>query len=161
VRVDANIEFDAEVFERLRKEVREAGQKHVHVGVLASKGGSATGPDGETTIAEIAAIHEYGAPKAGIPARSFIRATIEGNENREALSKMLEKLARAVLSEKSTIDKALSVLGMWAVSAIKKRITDRIPPELQAATVKRKGGKDVPLVDHGQLINSINWEVDK
>jgi hypothetical protein len=159
-RVHADIKFDDKVFERLRAEVKEAAKKHVHVGVLASKGGANTGPDGETTIAEIAAIHEYGAPKANIPARSFIRATLEGNENREHLTKMLEKLARAVLSEKISVDGALGALGAWAVSAVKARITGRISPELKAATVQRKGSS-VPLVDTGQLINAINWEVDK
>jgi hypothetical protein len=165
VPVSVNIEFDDKVFAALRKKITEASKKHVHVGVLASKGGNAMSTDGETTLAELAAIHEYGAPKAGIPARSFIRATFQDGGGREGLGTMLAKLAKAVLSEKFEVDHALDVLGAWAQAAIKKRIVDRIAPALRPATIKRKTlhGKtaDVPLVETGQLINAITWEVEK
>lgn len=45
--------------------------------------------DGEEKRAQIAFWHEFGAPGAGIPERSFMRSTME--ENRKGLKKIFEK----------------------------------------------------------------------
>ena len=51
--------------------------------------------------AKIGAIHEYGAPAAGIPERSFLRATINNSENREeANAKMVVALRKAIEESK-------------------------------------------------------------
>ena len=48
--------------------------------------------DGKEKRAYIALIHEYGAPAAGIPERSFMRSTLE--ENRKGLKKIFMKAAK-------------------------------------------------------------------
>ncbi len=51
--------------------------------------------------AKIGIIHEWGAPKASIPERSFMRATINNSENREeANAKMVEALRKAIEESK-------------------------------------------------------------
>lgn len=147
------VKLDDRVWKELRAQVSEASKMHVRVGVFQDSGFA---DDGETTIAEIAAIHEYGAPGANIPERSFIRRTF--NEQKNSLEQMMLRLARLVLSEKADVPQALNQLGAWGAAAVKNTIRKRIPPPLKQATIDRKGSS-TPLVDTGQLLDSITWEV--
>ena len=57
-----------------------------------------------------------------------------------------------------TLPRALGLLGARMSADMKMTIKNRIPPPLQPETIRRKGS-DVPLIDTGQLINSITWAV--
>lgn len=152
------ITMDDKVFKALRAKLAHAKDAHVKIGVLESKGGGGS-PDGSSvSLAELAAIHEFGAPKAGIPARSFLRKTFTDEEGREALSRFLTRTGRQLIADKLDVKTALDQLGAWAVAQIKKRIKEHIPPPNKPATIKAKGSS-TPLVDTGQLINAITWEV--
>lgn len=150
------VKVDDHVFRELREKIRGIGKAYVKVGVLESAG-SADAGDG-LTMAELAAIHEYGAPRANIPARSFIRNTFLDSDGAESLKKFMFRTAKGLIQEKLDVQQALNQLGAFAQSMIKNRIKAHIPPPLKPATVKRKGSS-TPLVDTGQLINSITWEV--
>lgn len=152
-----NVKMDDHVFRELEAKLGKAKNAHVKVGVLESQGAT-TSSDGETTLAELAAIHEFGAPRANIPARSFLRATFTQDPGREGVSKMLNSLARGIIAERLEVKEALDRLGAWAVAQVKRRIKAHIPPPLKPATIKAKGSS-TPLVDTGQLINAITWEV--
>lgn len=134
------------------------GGKRVKVGVLASKGGNARHDDDPITIIELAAIHEFGSPAAGIPERSFIRSTIA--KHRAELAAMSQKLAKALLAGKLEPDAVLKILGEWAVAKVRAEITtgDGIPPPLKPATIARKGSSR-PLVDTGRLLGAIAYEI--
>lgn len=151
---------DDRVWRQLREKVRGIGHARVKVGVLGGTTSSGV------SLPELAAIHEYGAPAANIPARSFLRFTVKNR--REDITRLCEKLARSLLAEKMEIDQALGILGAWMVSAVKKSITQRlIKQDLAQATIVRKtGGKTgkkgtAALIDTGQLINAISSTVDK
>lgn len=109
------------------------------------------------TVLEIATIHEFGAPAAGIPARSFLRATVD--EQQSAIRADQHKLAVDFLSGKIGISVALDRLGARVAAKIKERIARGIEPPLAARTVARKKSTK-PLVDTGQLRSSITWEVE-
>jgi hypothetical protein len=108
-------------------------------------------------LVQIAAIHEFGAPKRNIPERSFIRSTYD--EQKEKLREIITKEYNGVIFEKTSPRKALSRIGEWLTAKTKLKIKKRIPPALKPATIisKTVGGKkgDVPLIDTGQLIQSI------
>lgn len=142
----------------LKARVAEAGKAHVKVGVLSqSPQGAATHATGGITVVELAAIHEFGSPAARIPERSFVRRTFA--ENRTELSSLQARIAGRLVAGALTGFQALSILGSWASTAIKKTITGtHIPPPLAPATVARKGS-DRPLVDSGQLLNAITYAV--
>lgn len=125
----------------------------VTVGVLSD----GTESDG-TSLLEIAAIHEFGAPGAGIPERSFIRSTFRDRQ-REAAT-MAERLAKAIVLRGMPVKQALGLLGAWGAAEVKRTITsgDGVPPPLKPATIARKGSSR-PLVDTGRLLASITWEV--
>lgn len=156
-KVTSQIKKDDHVFRELREKIRGIAKAYVKVGVLEANGSNEV-EGGGLTMAELAAIHEYGAPKAGIPARSFIRRTFAESEGAEALRAFMVRTARGLIQEKLEVNQALNQLGAFAQNLIKKRIKEHIPPPLKPATIKRKGSS-TPLVDTGQLINSITWEV--
>ncbi len=125
---------------------------HVQVGVL----GDGRTESGES-ILEIAAIHEYGAPGAGIPKRSFIRFTVK--QRKADINRVIIRMASQVLTKGLTIDSALNVIGEFTKSAIKQSIVNKlIKQDLKPATIKRKGSSTA-LVDTGQLLNAITHKV--
>lgn len=150
---------DDRVWRKLREKVRGIGEAKVKVGVLGGTSSSCV------SLPELAAIHEFGAPKAGIPSRSFIRFTIK---NRSAdLTAFCERLARGLLADKLDVGTALGMLGAWTAAAMKKSITARlIKQDLAQATLLRRtkgSGKrgSAALLDSGQLKNSISWAIAK
>lgn len=114
--------------------------------------------------ATLAYIHDNGSPAANIPARPFMRPGIESVKGRIATS--LEKGALAVMhNESNGVEKALHIAGLTAQSAIRSKINQGIEPALAESTLAarrargRQGTK--PLIDTGQLRNSINYVVRK
>ncbi len=114
--------------------------------------------DEKLTNLEIGIIHEFGSPAAGIPERSFVRATVNAKRGEYAL--LLSRLVKEIYSLKIDVRQALGILGARAAADMKNRITQGagIPPPLRASTIAAKGS-DRPLVDTGQLVNAISWAV--
>jgi hypothetical protein len=133
---------------------------HVKVGVLKAKGGGQAIPGASITIVDLAAIHEFGSPEAGVPERSYIRSTFR---NAVWLPSLQAQLARKVVTGGMSPRQALGILGAKSVAEVRKTITDRKtegpePQENAQSTIDRKGS-DVPLVDTGRLLQSIAYEV--
>jgi hypothetical protein len=142
------------------KKLIEALTKHASVSVgIHEAEGSEQHQGTEMTIVDIAAVHEFGSEAAGIPQRSFIRDWFD--ETRTENEANLTKLGKAVVTGKlPSADVALEQFGLRAAGDVKKRIIDGINPELEDATIDRKGSS-TPLVDKGQLLGSIMHKVDK
>lgn len=152
----ANVTVRDGVWKKLLAKAHELDKSYVKVGVLASKGGGAAHGEDNISLIEIAAIHEFG--NGHVPERSFIRSTFYVRRV-NALATMVAKLAKAIVTEGMTPKKALSLLGQWAASEVKETITEiDIPPPLADSTIMAKGSSK-PLVDTGQLKNSITYEV--
>lgn len=135
-------------------------------GALAGAHTGAGGGTGGIDNVRLAAIHEYGAPKAGIPSRSFLRSTMD--DNKEVYFGMLIKAADAILESRTTIANALSIVGMKAQADIQARIRSQTGfAPLQPATIARKrrltrAGSEGPvkaLIDTGQMLASIAYKV--
>lgn len=150
-----NIEIDDKKYHELLRDIKElADEPKVAVGILAKD--DARENSGTITNVELGTIHEFGAPDAGIPERSFLRAGID--ENKSELNTLTDKLLGQVLDGKESIPRALGLIGQKAVAVIKNRIAEGIEPPLKTKTINRKGSSK-PLVDTGQLVNSITYEV--
>lgn len=149
-------------WKKIAAELRKAAQKpYVKVGFIGDVGG-AEHKDSHLTVAGVAAIHEYGAPEQNIPERSFIRGTIEAHSNE--VQGFIDQQSRSVVLQKIDVKEALGRLGLFMVSLIKNRIVkEHIPPPLKESTIRAKtrDGKvgDVPLVNTGQMLNSIRHQV--
>lgn len=145
---------------------RVAERGRVRVGLLADKGQepkTQRGPTGaivptEMTLVDIAAIHEFGAPAAGIPKRSFLRDTVDGGA--DEIRRTQSVVARQIVLGGLRVRTGLDRIGAKVSGMIQRRIARRIPPPNAEATVERKGS-DVPLIDTGQLRSSITWALEE
>lgn len=118
------------------------------------------------TNAEVGVIHEFGAPKAKIPERSFLRMPI--------LSRLGDELKSITLADWQAVFwsgtgdgrgggliAVLRVIGQASVNVIQAAFHSGgfgRWAKLQPATIKRKGSSDV-LVDTTQLRRSITFAV--
>lgn len=137
--------------------MRGLAQHEVVVGVLADQGGEepAKGGDG-LTVLMVATIHEFGAPEAGVPQRSFVRAFVD--EHAADIKTWQREALAAVFAGKSSALQALNRLGARIAGGIQKRIAAGIAPPNAPATVERKGSA-TPLIATGQLRSSVTWAV--
>lgn len=137
---------------KLLEKVRGLAEAHVKVGIVGSH---AHETQGDLSLIEIATFNEFGT--ATIPERSFIRKTFV--TKKAELGAFAGKLAHGLLSDRLDLRRALGLLGEWGASAVKKTITaGNIQPPNAPSTIARKGSSR-PLVDTGQLVNAISYEV--
>ena len=142
-------------WDKLIKAVRAtAGRHDVSVGVFAD-GPARAG--GEASNVTIALVHEFGSPAMNIPERSYLRSTVD--KNRAKYHAEIKRIAAGVLDGKSDVQ-ALNLLGMRGAADVKATIREGIDPPLKPETIARKGSS-LPLVDTGQLINSITWKLTR
>lgn len=134
---------------------------------------------GETNNATIAAVHEFGAvvtvtPKmrsflhyAGIhlkketeqiniPERSFLRSTMAENKD-VAVSSLAQGINDALFGN-SDVKTPFETLGRNMAGMVQRKIQSGLSPPLSTATIARKGSSK-PLIDTGNLLQSITWEV--
>lgn len=152
----AAVKVDNKAWIALKKRLRTIGQTgaHVKVGVLGEAVHDGPKP---ISMVELAAVHEFGSPSIGVPERSFIRAGLK--DDRDGMVRLLNDAARGIVAGTMSVETGLGRLGLWAQNAIKRKITGGdIPPPLKPRTIARKGSSK-PLVDTGQLVNSITFEV--
>ena len=131
---------------RIKRELALAKKKKVIIGYWGDK----VHEDSTATIAGIAAIHEYGAPKANIPARPFMSTTFDEKvkENIRLTISLFNKVIRGAVGTVA----ALSAMGEINAGWIRKKITDIKSPPL-----KHRDGN--PLVDTGALRNACTSKV--
>lgn len=139
--------------DKLREYLKRADtslDKHMtlKVGFLAQ----ATYPNG-TPVAMIAAIQEFGAPKAGIPPRPFFRNMIA-----KYSSEWPKGFATQLRETKYDVHLTFERVGQAIAGQLRQSIVDTNEPALKPATIKRKGF-DKPLVDTGVMLNSIDHEI--
>lgn len=112
--------------------------------------------------ATLAYIHENGSPAAGIPARPFLAPGIEAAK--EKITDRLQRAAKAALSnDTGSANVQLNSAGLIAQNSVRGLINSGIAPALEASTLasRRRRGRTgtVPLIDTGQLRNSITYVV--
>lgn len=151
-----------DVWRAIYAKVAQLGTVEVKAGIVGADASTPAEGAAGYTLAQIGALHEFGerewwesGGERGVPERSFIRRTFQ--DQRDKLRSVIVRLSRGVLTEKVTVEKAMDVLGTWAVSAIRATIRARINPPNKPATIKAKKSS-VPLVDTGQLYQGISFE---
>lgn len=145
-------------FSKFFKRLRELDGLEAVVGILAKQGAQVR--EGGITMVELGTIHEFGAPGAGIPQRSFLRSTFD--ENRNKYDRLLKDATKGVVSPRtaSVPKRALFKVSQVARTDVVKKISSGIPPPNDPATIARKGSS-LTLIDKGLLRGSIMAEVRK
>lgn len=143
--------------EGVKTMLRALGGKTLHVGILGRDGSSAEEPGG-ITLAQLGAVLEFGTADGHIPARHWLQGTLA--ERRADLAALSVRLLRRVLAGSLTVDAYHRIIGEQLVSWTKERIAtgEGLQPPNAPSTIARKGSSR-PLVDHGQFVNSISYEV--
>jgi len=142
-------------YKKFMKEMLKFTKKpYVKIGLLSKKNQR---ENSELTNAEIAVIHEFGAPMARIPERSFLRSTFD-EKNRE-WARITSEIVKKVDIRLMSTSEGLSLLGLTAVNDVKSKLRKGPFVPLSPITIKRRTGNSIkPLIDTAQMINSITFE---
>ena len=111
-----------------------------------------------TTVAQVARAHELG---RGVPQRSMLKETMM--RRGAAIGKAQGAAVAQVLAGSLTPKQGMSLVGEFVIGQVKLRMRKGIPPDLsdaRKAQKKRAGrSKDTPLINFGQLINSVRYKI--
>lgn len=92
-----------------------------------------------------------------IPERSFIRSSYDENKNK---FRSYDDFLGAVLDMKISVRQFYKIIGEACVNTIKEYIRDKSNFEENSGfTLEQKKHKTSPLINTGNLINSIDYEV--
>lgn len=109
-------------------------------------------PNG-TPVALIAAIHNYGAPRAKIPARPYFSNMIVAKSPDWPAA-----IARLLKANNYDTAKVLALAGEAIKGQLQQAIRDFDSVPLKPATIKKKGF-DKQLIDKGIMLNAVAYEV--
>jgi hypothetical protein len=112
-------------------------------------------PDG-TNVAFVASIHEFGAPGANIPARPFMRPTV--NAKKDTWINTVKKGIPKVVTGQATAFDVLDLVGIQGAADVQETISKVTSPPLRPMTIARKGSAK-PLIDTGQMFASVRNSV--
>lgn len=143
----------------LAKKLKDLKTREVAVGVLKSTGNKKYLDDDFATVAEIANHNEYGAPRAGIPQRSFLRMPFY--KHQKQVDRMVEIGYKSLVEGTSNVNGALNLIGGKATAIVRDAFPTKGYGEWQdnsEKTIAAKGSS-TPLTDTGNLKQSIHWEV--
>lgn len=138
-------------FNQLATNAQKLAAQAINVGVLRTAGKEKGGTD----LVAVAAYNEFGT--AHIPARPFLR--IASDKNQDKWQKLMGDVAARVTANQMGVQQAQKLLGNQAVGDVQKVIGNRglLAPN-KPATIKKKGSS-APLIDSGNLRQSISFEV--
>lgn len=107
---------------------------------------------------DLARIHEYGAPKARIPERKFIRSIKDSIGAQRDRKNKLNQLSAGYLSGDITLDEVYDETGSFVVKQIVQNMGVGTA-KLKDSTIKnrKKSTSDIPLVDTGALSNHVTY----
>lgn len=142
------------MIEKLEGKITELKGLSVVVGVTAKSNARSD----ELTNADLAMIHEFGSPVHNIPERSFLRKPLINNA--ETVANLAKTAIGKFIAGEISLEAALGYVGEEAKGISKEAVTNGISPALKPATIKHKKSSK-PLIDTGQLLNSITYEVRK
>ncbi len=137
----------------LFRKVKLGGEAFAKVGIQQDTVREQEDGEGPVDMVQLAAIHEFGAPKASIPERSFIRAWHDSARGK--ITRLQERLGKQFIDGKITLRQMIAKLGVFGQGGIRRFIRNRKEPPNKAETIRRKGSTN-PLIDTGQLLGSIH-----
>lgn len=148
----------------LEKGMKKVNQYGVTAGIHSDVGEykDKEGNKEKITIAEVAAIQEYG--NDHIPERSFFRSTIKEMTKayQAIIVKILKKVVEAsIKGQNDTSKHDMGELGQKVVNDIQAKIVAIKEPPNAPSTIKQKKGVNNPLVDTDQMLRSVRWKYSK
>ena len=109
----------------------------------------------ESDQVQIATWNEFG--NSRIPERSFFRNAMQ--ENKGAYRSLNRSEAKKIMRGQGDMRRALQRLGLLAQGHVQQSIVDLRSPPNAASTIAKKGSSN-PLVDEGQLRQSVTFMIE-
>jgi hypothetical protein len=113
---------------------------------------NASYPDG-TQVALVAAVQEFGSSSRGIPPRPFFRHMIAAHKG-----EWPDAAKQLLVDNNYDSTRTLQKMGEGIKGQLQQSIVDTNSPPLAPTTIAAKGF-DKPLIDTGQMINSVDYRV--
>ena len=137
----------------VRSMAAAAAQPDAHV-IVGWPTGGPTHVDSALGVSAIAMINELG--NARIPARSMLGATFD--QNSAKYEDAMRKIGIGITLGRIVLRRGLDLLGVMIKGDVQRRIQSGVPPPNAPSTIKRKGSSR-PLINTGQMLQSIDHEV--
>ena len=109
-------------------------------------------------IATYAAANEFGAPRAGVPERSFMRSSFD--DNVDLLNQTVDRIRDLVVDGKLDANTGAEILGQLHQDQVVAKINSNVGPPLKPATIKRKGSSKT-LIDDAFMKGAVRFVVKK
>lgn len=140
---------------KLRDDVAELKSRRITVG-WHGESGAEQHPNAQpgTTVAEIAAMQEFGTTRA--PARPMVRVALD--HYRDRVREATRRAMRDLIAGRASLDAAQQTIGEAVLEALRNTILDakRWAEPLAPRTVSAKGHAD-PLIESGTLYDRASW----
>lgn len=149
---------DYKKFKKLDKELSKLKSAKIKVGILSDENTESN----LETIIEYAISNEFGNPEKNTPSRPFFRSATEwGKSKKEIDSYVRSTITDVIMGYGSySADQALNKIGEYVRGRVVKSIRNGNWKPNAPATIEAKGDKP-PLIDSGDMIKSIAFEVIK
>lgn len=154
-------------YNKLKDDLSKLNNNYVKVGFPDGKNPGSPGAPGKvrkkkpkkpwdnmSEVARIAAWNEFGVPAKNIPSRPYFRNAIDGS--REELKEFKKNVYAQVLQGKIIPHQALELIGLWMQNKIRESILKGSWTPNAERTIREKGSSK-PLIDSGQMINSVTF----
>jgi hypothetical protein len=143
----------------LRKGWADLKRLHVVVGI-PQQAGSRDGGDENNAV--IGYKQEYGEPARGVPPRPFLNPSLDKKKGQ--IADFLKDRAVGVSTGKETAEQCYTAVGLLAQSIVKEYIRESsnfkpLSARTLAARKARGVSRTKPLIDTGQLLNSISFDI--
>ena len=97
--------------------------------------------------------------KTDLEAAQMHLVGLEADAETAKIEQVIRGLTKRIIEGKLTREQALEQFGAWAAGQVQAFISaGRVVPPLDPTTIARKGSS-IPLIDTGQLRQSITYEV--
>lgn len=136
------------------KELQKMNNKRIRIGILNESLKNAEG----ITILEYAIYNEYGT--RNMSARPFFREATERSDNEREIKDYIESQIEKIVNSKGRYSstEALNSIGEYVRGKVIDSIKNGSWANNMPSTIKKKG-RNTPLIDDGDLIRSIEFEV--
>lgn len=142
-----------EAFAQLKKRLQKISEKRAVAGFPKGKLNNPHYENGASII-DVAIWNNFG---IGVPRRDFM--TPASKEWQEYFEQMLELAKDAIIDGTQDIDEFLGMMGAEGAELVKQSITKLKTPPNSPETIRRKGGKNEPLIDSGDMLNAATYEL--
>lgn len=146
------------------KSIHDLVKKEVLIGIPESEDARNTREAEGSPLgnAAIGYIHETGSPINNLPARPFLVPGVE-KALPAATAKLKSGATKALDGQRDAGDKSMHAAGLIAQNSVRATINAGVSPPLAPSTLagRRRRGRTgtVPLIDTGQLRNSITYVI--